>query len=92
MGAFYAAVFFLQPHGIAWRVASNYRSDMAKFRRQFKILDPIRIAICVVGMALFVGWNALQLVDFLSFFISASPIFVLGVVDYVRVLNIFNAD
>lgn len=92
MSAVYAAVFFWLPHGIAWRVASAYGTDMARFRGQFRILDPLRIAICVVGMALFIGWNALQLVDFLSFFISTSPIFALGVLDYVRVLKIFNAD
>lgn len=92
MGALYAAAFFWQPHGIAWRVAPAYGSDMAKFRDQFRILDPLRIAICVFGMALFIGWNALHLADFLSFLISTSPIFVLGVLDYVRVLKIFNAD
>lgn len=92
MGAFYAAVFFWLPHGIAWRVVSAYGSDMAKFRGQFRILNPLRIAICVVGMALFIGMNELHLVDFLSFCISTGPIFVLGILDYVRVLKIYNAD
>lgn len=55
MGALYAAVFFVQPHGIAWRVASAYGSDTAKFRKQFRISDPLRISVCVVGVTLFTG-------------------------------------